>query len=50
MGAISDWTSFYSIVTAQRSVSFMYSGENRGKKSKVLRWRMELDEFDFDIV
>jgi len=30
----------------------MHSGENRGKikNDKVLRWRMELNEFDFDIV
>jgi len=40
------------VVTDQRSVSFMCSGENRGKikNDEVLRWRMELHEFDFEIV
>jgi len=42
----------FTVVTDQRSVSFMCSGENRGKikNDEVLRWRMELHEFDFDIV
>jgi len=55
--AVRKWAHFltgrhFTIVTDQRSVSFMYSGENCGKikNDKVLRWRMELNEFDFDIV
>jgi len=41
----------FKIVTDQRSVVFMYSNANHGKikNDKVLRWRMELSEFDFDV-
>ena len=44
--------SHFTVVTDQRSVSSMYSGENRGKikNDEVLQWHMELNEFDFDIV
>jgi len=51
VGALSDWTSFYNCDGP--TVGFIYvQGENRGKikNDKVLRWRMELNEFDFDIV
>ena len=42
----------FTVVTDQWSVSFVYSGENRRKirNDKVLRWRMELNEFAFYIV
>ena len=41
----------FKIVTDQRSVAFMYDNNNHGKikNDKVLRWRMELSEFAFDI-
>jgi len=41
----------FKIVTDQRSVAFMYNNNNHGKikNDKVLQWRMELSEFDFDI-
>ena len=41
----------FKIVTDQRSVAFMYYNNNHGKikNDNVLRWRMELSEFDFDI-
>jgi len=55
--ALRKWAHFltgrhFTIVTDQQSVSFMNSGENRGKikNGKVLRWSMELNEFDFEIV
>ena len=42
----------FSIITDQKSVSFMHDVKNWGKikNDKVLRWRMELSEFDFDII
>jgi len=55
--AVRKWAHFltgrhFTIVTDQRSVSFTYSGENHGKikNDKVLLWRMQLNEFDFEIV
>jgi len=41
----------FKIVDDQRSVAFMYDNNNHGKtkNGKVLRWRMELSEFDSDI-
>ena len=36
----------------QKSVSYMYSSTNYGtiKNKKIMRWRMLLSEFDFDIM
>jgi len=51
--AVRKWAHFLTgrhctVVTDQRSVSFMDCGENRGKikNDEVLRWRMELNKFD----
>ena len=42
----------FTIVTDQRSVAFMYSVKHLSKikNEKVMRWRLLLSEFDFDIV
>ena len=55
--AVRKWSHFlsgrhFSIVTDQKSVTFMYDATNLGKikNDKVLRWRTELSEFDFDII
>jgi len=42
----------FTIVTDQRSVTFMYSVKHLSKikNGKVMRWRLLLSEFDFDIV
>lgn len=55
--AIRKWSQFlsgrhFTVITDQQSVSFMYNATNHGKikNEKILRWRMELNEFDFDIV
>ena len=49
--AVRKWTHFltgrhFTVVMDQRPVSFMYSGENRGKikNEKLFLWRMELNE------
>ena len=55
--AIRKWAQFlagghFTVITDQQSVSFMYSATNHGKimNNKILRWRMELSESDFNIV
>ena len=42
----------FTLVTDQKSVSYMFDIKSRGKikNEKILRWRMELSCFDFDIV
>ena len=42
----------FQIVTDQRSVSFMYDNKNRGKikNAKILRWRIELSQYQYEIV
>ena len=42
----------FTIVTDLGAVSYIYDGTNRGKikTEKILRWRMELSECDFDIM
>ena len=55
--AVRKWAHFlsgrhFTIITDQKSVSYMYSSTNYGKikNEKIMRWRMLLSEFDFDIV
>ena len=55
--AIRKWSQFlygrhFTVITDQQAVSFMYKTTNLGKikNGKILRWHMELSEFDFDIV
>ena len=42
----------FQIVTDQRSVSFMYDNKNRGKikNAKILRWQIELSQYQYEIV
>lgn len=42
----------FQLVTDQRSVAFMYDTNHKGKikNEKIERWRMELSEFQFDII
>ena len=42
----------YTVVTDQRSVSFMYDVRHSSKikNKKIMRWRMQLNEFDFEVV
>ena len=42
----------FKIITDQKSVSFMYSSTSYGKikNEKIMRWRMLLSEFDFEVV
>ena len=42
----------FQIVTDQHSVSFMYDNKNRGKikNAKILRWRIELSQYQYEIV
>ena len=54
--AIRHWRHFlatrrFTLVTDQRSVSFMFSKSQRSKikNDKILRWRMELSTFNYDI-
>ena len=54
--AVRKWAKFlsgrhFTVITDQQSVSFMYSARNHGKikNNKILRWRMELSEFDLNI-
>jgi len=54
--AVRKWFHFltgrkFSIITDQRSVAFMYDVQHAGKikNDKIMRWRMQLSEFDFDI-
>jgi len=42
----------FKLVTDQRSVSFMFNDSNRGKikNAKIMRWRLELMQYCYDIV
>ena len=42
----------FQVVTDQRSVAFMYASNHRSKikNEKIIRWRMELSPFRFDII
>ena len=42
----------FQVVTDQRSVAFMYDSNHRSKikNEKIIRWRMELSPFRFDII
>ena len=55
--AMRKWAHFlsgrhFTVITDQRSVAFMYSSPNYGKikNEKIMRWRMQLSEYDFEIV
>ena len=55
--AVRKWSHFlagrrFKLITDQRSIAFMYDSKNHGKikNSKILRWRTELSQFDFEIV
>ena len=55
--AIRKWTEFlcgrhFTVITDQQSVAYMYNSKNHSKikNNKILRWRMELSEYDFDII
>ena len=42
----------FKLITDQRSIAFMFDGKNHGKikNAKILRWRIELSQFDYEIV
>lgn len=42
----------FTLVTDQRSVAFMFDNKQRGKikNDKILRWRIELSSFEYDIL
>jgi len=42
----------FTVVTDQQSVSFMYDvrHSSKVKNNKIMRWRMQLNEFDFEVV
>ena len=42
----------FSLKTDQRSIAYMFDRKQRGKikKDKIMRWRMELSCYNFDIV
>jgi transposase InsO family protein/uncharacterized protein YqgQ len=55
--AVRHWRHFltgrhFTLVTDQKSVSFMFNMQHKGriKNDKILRWRLELACYDFDIV
>ena len=55
--AVRKWAHFlsgrhFTIITDQKSVPYMYGSTKYGKikNEKIMRWRMLLSEFDFDIV
>ena len=55
--AVRKWNHFltgrcFRLVTDQRSVSFMYDSKNHGKikNAKILRWRIELSQYQYEIV
>ena len=43
---------YFRLITDQRSISFMFDNKNHGKikNSKILRWRIELSQFKYEIV
>ena len=42
----------FKLITDQRSIAFTYDSKNHGKlkNAKILRWRIELSQFDYEIV
>ena len=55
--AVRKWSHFlaarrFKLITDQRSIAFMFDGKNHGKikNAKILRWRIELSQFDYEIV
>ena len=57
MEAICKWAEFlcgrhFTVITDQQSVAFIYSAKDHSKimSNKILRWLIELCEYDFDIV
>ena len=42
----------FKLITDQLSIAFMYDSKNHGKlkNAKILRWRIELSQFDYEIV
>ena len=55
--AVRKWAHFsserhFTIIADQRSVAFMYSSPNYGKikSEKIMRWRIQLSEYNFEIV
>ena len=55
--AVRKWSHFlaarrFKLITDQRSIAFMFDGKNHGKikNAKILRWRIELSQFDYKIV
>ena len=55
--AVRKWSHYligrkFKLITDQRSVRFMYDCKNRGKikNSKILRWRTELSQYQYEIV
>ena len=54
---ICKWTEFlcdqhFIVITDQQSVAYMYNSQNHSKikTNKILRWRMERSEYDFNII
>ena len=41
----------FKLIADQRSIAFMYDSKNHGKlkNAKILRWRIELSKFDYEI-
>ena len=57
MEAVRKWSHFlaarrFKLITDQHSIAFMLDDENHGKikNAKILRWRIELSQFDYEIV
>ena len=55
--AVRKWSHFlaarrFKLITDQRSIAFIFDGKNHGKikNAKILRWRIELSQFDYEIV
>ena len=55
--AVRKWSHFlaarcFKLITNQRLIAFMFDGKNHGKikNAKILRWRIELSQFDHEIV
>lgn len=55
--AIRKWSHFlqghhFNLITDQKSVAFMYDNKKHSKikNDKILRWRIELSEYDYDII
>ena len=43
---------YFRLITDQRSISFMYDSKNHGKikNAKILRWRIELSQYQYEII